>query len=321
MPKLMIDGVWRGDVAGEVCPEAETFRIGASAGAGPRRPAEPGRYHLFISYACPFAHRTMLVRALKALEHAIAVSVLHPRWNTTEGWIFADTEYSTRDLSGAGFTHLHQAYSASRPGYTGRVTVPVLWDTKTQRIASNDSRDIVALLDTTFDSDARPLAPPQDDASRTLGDQIANNIAFGVYRIGGARDQTAYDMAANALFGQLDVLSDRLRDGRAFLHGATPTIDDIILFPPLVRFDAIYNPLFRASRKGIAEYPELSQWLRRFWALPGVAATVRFDHILRHYHDGDWGVANRRDIVPDLPLALVQPAQGAHTGQTPLRYV
>ena len=130
---------------------------------------------------------------------------------------------------------------------------------------------------------------------------VAADVARGAYTVGAARDQAEYDAAIGRLFGRLEALDARLVDGRPFLHGTNPAASDVLLFTPLVRLDAVYNPLFRASLRRLVDYPALSAWARRFHALPGVAATVRFDHILRHYHDGDWGVAARRGIVPALP--------------------
>lgn len=305
--KLMIGGVWRGDVA-RPPPELEAqraihaglFRGRIAADEAP----EPGRYHLYASYACPFAHRAILARALLGLEAAVGMSVLHPRWNKPEGWVFGDTPLSTPDLAGNGFTHLHQAYAATAPRYTGKVTVPVLWDRARDRIASNESAEILRVLnDVAAVSGQGPdLYPePLRPAIAALDAEIAADLAAGAYAVGGARDQAGYDAAIARLFGFLDGLEARLSDGRRFLHSDAVTGSDVLAFTPLVRFDAVYNPLFRASLRRLVDYPCLAAFVRRVHDLPGVAATVRFDHILSHYHDGDWGVANRRGIVPVLP--------------------
>ena len=310
--KLMIDGVWRGDVA--PTPELEARRV-IHAGAFRDRvtpdgtsgyPPEVGRYHLFASYACPFAHRALLGRALKGLQRVVGLSVLHPIWNTPKGWAFADTPLSTRDRSGEGFTHLHQAYARSRPGYTGKVTVPVLWDAKEHRIVSNESLEILAMFNDAFDGvggdrsvDLEPAA--LRPAIEALNGTVAADLAGGVYEVGGARTQAGYDAAVARVFGVMDRLEARLADGRAFLHGARLTTSDVVAFTPLARFDAVYNPLFRASRRRLVDYPILSAWARRVHEVPGVAGTLRFDHILAHYHDGDWAVANRRGVVPAAP--------------------
>ena len=310
--KLMIRGAWRGDVAPTSEPEASgaiaagAFRDRVTADGASGFPAAAGRYHLIVSYACPFAHRALLAWTLKGLRDIVGLSVVHPVWNTAEGWVFCDTPLSTPDGSGEGFTRLHQAYARSRPDYTGRVTVPVLWDRVLRRIVSNESLEILAMFNDAFDAvgadasvDLRPAAlGPEIDALDRL---LAAGLASGVYAVAGARTQAAYDAAIDRVFGTLDRLEARLADGRPFLHGARPTTSDVIAFTPLARFDAVYNPLFRVSRRRLLDYPRLSAWARRFHALPGVAETLRFDHILAHYHDGDWAVANRRGIVPALP--------------------
>jgi glutathionyl-hydroquinone reductase len=307
--KLMIDGVWHADVvaaAGEASPiELGRFLGRVTADGSSGFAAEAGRYHLYASYACPFAHRVILGRVLKRLQHAVGLSILHPRWNTPEGWVFGHMPYSTADEGGAGFTHLHQAYAASRPHYTGKVTVPVLWDRRTRQIVSNESLDILMMFNEAFDGGGVPTpdlypTPLRREIDR-LNARIARDLAGRVYAIGGARDQAQYDDAIATLFAFLDALEMRLADGRRFLHGAALTISDILAFTPLVRFDAIYNPLFRASRKRLVDYPRLAAYVGRVYGLPGVGDTVRFDHILMHYHDGDWGVANRRGIVPAIP--------------------
>lgn len=308
--KLMIDGRWRGDVA-EPPPgfdaassiHAGLFRIGSGLGEPSGAPPEPGRCHLYVSYACPFAHRTVLARALLGLEELVGMSVLHPRWNTPDGWVFGDTPLSTPDGAGNGFTHLHQAYSASAPDYTGKVTVPVLWDRARGRIVSNESAEILRALNDAFAGHGRTdLYPePLRPAIAALDAEIADGLARGVYAVGGARDQAAYDAAIRRLFDGLDRLDARLADGRRFLHGDALTGSDVLAFTPLVRFDAVYNPLFRAGLRRVVDYRHLPAYLRRVHDLPGVAATLRFDHILAHYHDGDWAVASRRGIVPVLP--------------------
>jgi putative glutathione S-transferase len=306
----MVDGIWRGDVAAGDPLAARVARVASGAfrgrvAADQGRPAEPGRYHLYVSFACPFAHRAILARRLKGLEGVVGMSVLHPTWNTPEGWVFGATPRSTPDRAGNGFTRLHQAYAAARPGYTGKVSVPVLWDRVARTIVNNESAEIVRLLDDdgAFGGDpAVALRPPElRPAIDALDARVGRDLAAGVYAVGGAEDQAAYDAATAALFGLLDELDRRLADGRPFLHGDRLTTSDLFAFTPLVRFDAVYNPLFRASRKRLVDHPHLSRFVRRVHELPGVAATVRFDHILMHYHDGDWGVANRRGIVPAPP--------------------
>lgn len=310
--KLMIDGVWRGDV--EPTPEllaqrmihSGSFRDRVTADGSSGFAAERGRYHLYVSHACPFSHRVILVHALKKLGGIVGVSVVHPLWNTPDGWIFADTAVSTPDLAGHGFLRLHEAYRASRSDYTGKVIVPVLWDQKLRRIVNNESLEIAAMLNRAFDGvggnarvDLTPDALQPDIDALNL--QTARALATGVYAVAGAHDQAEYDRAVDELFEFLDERERELADGRRFLLGAEPTLVDVLAFAPLVRFDAVYNPLFRASRKRLVDYPRLTAFVKRFHDLPGVAETVRFDHILPHYYDGDWAVASRRGIVPERP--------------------
>ena len=303
--KLMIDGRWRGDVdepppdlAAERAIHAGRFRDALPAG-----PLEPGRLHLFVSYACPFAHRVILGRTLLGLEDWVGMSVLDPVWNTPHGWIFGGP-LGTPDGSGEGFTHLHQAYAATSACYTGKVTVPALWDRRERRILSNQSADILTLLNHAASGAGGPLdlEPPDlaEDVA-ALSATVRQDLAAGVYAVGGARDQAEYDRASDRVFGCLAALESRLADGRPWLHGDRLTVSDVLAFTPLARFDAIYNPLFRASRRRLVDHPRLAAFAARFADLPGVGATIRMDHILRHYHDGDWGVATRRGIVPDAP--------------------
>ncbi len=310
--KLMINGAWRGDI--DPPPELDVQRmihagrfhdrITADGSSGYR--AEPGRYHLYVSPACPFSHRVMIVRALKRLKNIVGLSVLHPLWNTPDGWIFADTDLSTADGAGNGFQCLHEAYRASSPDYTGKVTVPVLWDQRSRRIVNNESLEITQMLNEAFDEiggDRGVDLCPADLklAIDDLNGRIARALAVGVYSVAAARDQVEYDAAMDELFGVLDDLDRRLGDGRPFLLGKKPTLADVLAYPPLTRFDAVYNPLFRATRRRIMDYPRLPALMRRIHDLPGVAETLRYDHILAHYYDGDWAVATRRGIVPELP--------------------
>jgi putative glutathione S-transferase len=182
----------------------------------------------------------------------------------------------------------------------------VLWDQQTRRIISNESLEIAEMLNDAFDDaggdrqlDLYPAAMRGEiDA---LNGTITRDLAKGVYAVAAARDQGEYDEATHALFGFLDALEHQLSDGRSFLLGERVTLADVLAFTPLVRFDAVYHPLFRASRKRLVDYPRLSALMRHVYDLPGVAETVRFDHILMHYYDGDWAVATRRGIVPEPP--------------------
>lgn len=310
--KLMVDGVWCGDM--EPTPELKAqrmihaggFRDRVTADGSSGFRAEAGRYHLYVSYACPFSHRVIVVHALKRLGALIGLSVVHPLWDTPHGWALRDTALSTADRAGHGFTYLHEAYRASRSDYTGKVLVPVLWDRESRRIVNNESLEIAEMLNEAFDAIG---GDPQVDlypASRRadidiLISRITRALATGVYAVAAAHDQSAYDSAMRELFTFLDECEDQLADGRRFILGDRLTLSDVLLFTPLVRFDAVYNPLFRASRKRLVDYPRLAALIRRIHDLPAVADTVRFDHILTHYYDGDWAVATRRGIVPQPP--------------------
>ncbi|MGH8429867.1 MAG: glutathione S-transferase C-terminal domain-containing protein [Solimonas sp.] len=302
--KLMIDGAWCGDVPEVTAEVAEKVDAHTGDFRGSVTAPERGRYHLYVSYACPFAHRVIIGRALKKLEGIVGMSVLQPHWNSPDGWVFGETALSTLDLAGNGFTHLHQAFSISRPDYTGRITVPILWDRTARRIVNDQSYEILFMLNDAFDGigaaadiDLHPSSLRAEILA--LSEEIVRSVALGVYVIGGAQAQDTYDAAVATLFETLDSVERRLADGRAFLHGDAATITDVLLFTPMVRFDAVYNPLFRVARRRLVDLPHLFEWTRRFHRLPGVAETVRFDHILRHYYD-DWAPRNPR-LIPVLP--------------------
>ncbi len=312
--KLMIDGTWRGDV--DPTPELDAqrmvhagrFRHHITVDGSSGFLAEGRRYHLYVSPACPFSHRVIIVHALKRLENVVGLSILHPLWDTPDGWIFADTDLSTIDRAGNGFLRLHEAYRASSPHYTGKVTVPALWDQRSGRIVNNESLEIAQMLNDAFDkiggNRGIDLCPSHlKRAIDELNAQIAQNLAIGVYAVAGARDQREYDAEMDKLFAFLDDLDGKLYDGRPFLLGEKPTLADILAYTPLVRFDAVYNPLFRATRRRLTDYRRLPRLVRHVHDLPGVAETLRYDHILMHYYDGDWAVATRRGIVPDSPAA------------------
>jgi glutathionyl-hydroquinone reductase len=270
--KLMINGTWRGDV--DPAPEldaqrmihAGAFRDHVTADGASGFAAKAGRYHLYVSYACPFSHRVIMVRALKRLQDVVGLSVVHPLWDTPDGWVFGDTALSTHDGGGSGFIRLHEAYRASRSDYTGKILVPVLWDQQTRRIISNEALEIAEMLNDAFDEvggerqvDLYPAA--MQDEIDALNRRIIRDLAKGVYAVAAARDQGEYDGAMHGLFGFLDALEHRLSDGRSFLLGERVTLADVLAFTPLVRFDAVYNPLFRAGRKRLVDYPRLSAFM------------------------------------------------------------
>ncbi|MDE0694412.1 MAG: glutathione S-transferase family protein [Boseongicola sp.] len=279
--------------------------ITADGAAGPSGDggfkAASGRYHLYVSLACPWAHRTLIFRALKGLEDMIPVSVVH--WFMgDQGWTFTPEDRSTRDAAnGADF--LHEIYTTADPGYSGRVTVPALWDKESKTIVSNESSEIIRMFNSAFDDlGARPgdycpdSLTPEIDA---INDRIYSTVNNGVYKAGFASTQDAYEEAIVPLFETLDWLEDRL-DSRRYLMGAATTEADWRLFPTLVRFDAVYFGHFKCNLRRIADYPNLSGFVRDLYQHPGVAETVDFLHIKKHYY-GSHAAINPTRIVPMGP--------------------
>jgi glutathionyl-hydroquinone reductase len=263
--------------------------------------AEPGRYHLYVSLACPWAHRTLILRKLKGLEQLIDVSVVS--WLMLEnGWTFDKTLGSTGDtLDGLAF--LHQRYTADAADYSGRVTVPVLWDKQRQHIVNNESSEIIRMFNGAFDEltgndlDFYP-APLRSDID-ALNERIYPAVNNGVYRAGFATSQQAYEEAFEALFAELDHL-EQLLDTQRYLAGEYLTEADIRLFTTLIRFDAVYYGHFKCNLRRIADYPNLSNWLREIYQWPGIAETVDFTHIKNHYY-GSHKTINPTGIVPKGP--------------------
>lgn len=263
--------------------------------------AEPGRYHLYVSLACPWAHRTLIFRALKQLEDIISVSVVHP-YMGENGWTFRTDEAATGDTL-YGLEFLHQIYTMADPTYSGRVTVPVLWDKKEKTIVSNESSEIIRMLNSVFDEwgdaslDFYPEALRADiDAVNELVYPSINN---GVYRAGFATTQSAYEEAFNELFAALDTLEERLSQQR-YLTGERLTEADWRLFTTLVRFDPVYVGHFKCNLRRIADYPNLSNFVRELYQVPGVAGTVNLRHIKAHYY-GSHASINPTGIVPVGP--------------------
>ncbi|UTW07888.1 glutathione S-transferase family protein [Pseudomonas benzenivorans] len=264
--------------------------------------AEAGRYHLYVSLACPWAHRTLILRKLKGLEPLIGLSVVS--WLMGEdGWTFDQALGSTGDpLDDHRF--LHQRYTADEPHYSGRVTVPLLWDKQRQRIVSNESAEIIRMLNSAFDEltgDRQDFYPQalrgEIDA---LNERIYPAINNGVYRAGFATTQQAYDKAFAELFGELDRL-EALLDERRYLAGEYLTEADWRLFTTLIRFDAVYHGHFKCNLRRIEDYPNLSHWLRELYQWPGVAQTVDFKDIKSHYYASHTTI-NPSGIVPEGPL-------------------
>ncbi|MCU1720069.1 glutathione S-transferase family protein [Pseudomonas sp. 5P_5.1_Bac1] len=264
--------------------------------------AEAGRYHLYVSLACPWAHRTLILRKLKGLESLIDVSVVS--WLMGEqGWTFDQSQGSTGDkLDGLDF--LHQRYTRDDPNYTGRVTVPVLWDKQEQRIVNNESSQIIRIFNSDFDEltgNRLDLYPePLRAKIDALNERIYPAVNNGVYRAGFATSQAAYEEAFDALFAELDAL-EQLLDGQRYLAGEYLTEADVRLFTTVVRFDAVYHGHFKCNLRRIEDYPNLSNWLRELYQWPGVAETVDMEHIQRHYYMSHKTI-NPNGIVPKGPL-------------------
>ena len=265
--------------------------------------AEPGRYHLYVALICPWASRTLMARTLKGLEDVIPVSVVEP-FLGDQGWAFGSYPGAGPDpLNGAAY--VHQLYTAADATYTGRATVPVLWDRKRRTIVSNESADIVRMLNSAFEPWARPgvdLYPEPrraeiDAANAAIYDSLNN----GVYKAGFATTQGAYDEAVAGVFATLDRLEDGLADGRRFVLGEALTETDLRLFVTLVRFDPAYHGLFKCNIRRLADYPRLSAYVARVRALPGVEGTVSIDHIKAGYYSIK--ALNPSGIVPAGPGA------------------
>jgi glutathionyl-hydroquinone reductase len=307
----LVDGVWRdewydtGSTGGRFVRQDSSFRnwVTADGSAGPGGEdgfaAESGRYHLYVSLACPWAHRTLIFRRLKKLEDMISVSVVSPLM-LSEGWEFDDAHPDHVN----GKRRLYEVYLEADPGYTGRVTVPVLWDRKRGTIVSNESAEIIRMFNSAFDGVGADRSV--DFYPRHLRDEIdgINGRVYpavnnGVYRAGFATTQEAYEEAVTELFAVLDELDDRL-SRRRYLAGERITEADWRLFTTLVRFDAVYVGHFKCNIRRIADYPALSGYLRELYQVPGVAETVDFGHIKPHYYASHRTV-NPTGIVPVGP--------------------
>jgi putative glutathione S-transferase len=297
----MIDGAWMrqhlvATANGAFQRPPTTFH--GTIAPGTAFPPEAGRYHLYVSLACPWAHRTLIVRALKRLEGVISVSVVH--WFMGEdGWTFAPGEGVVPDPV-IGATHLHQLYAHAEPHFSGRVTVPVLWDLRSNRIVNNESSEIIRILNTAFDGIG---AAPGDYYPASLGPEIdaVNERVYatlnnGVYRAGFASSQEAYEAAVVPLFDTLAWLEERLQ-GQPFLCGERFTEADIRLFTTLIRFDPVYHYHFKCNLHRLTEYPALWDYARSLYQLLAIRKTVDFGHIKRHYFMSH-GHINPTRIVP-----------------------
>jgi putative glutathione S-transferase len=312
---LLIDGKWQdrwydtGQSQGRFVREDAQFRdvIGAADG---RYPAETDRYHLYVSLACPWAHRTLMVLSLKGLEEHISVSVVSPIM-LEEGWTFVTDEGSSGDTVN-GFDFMHQIYTAAQADYSGRVTVPVLWDKHNGTIVNNESAEIIRMLGSAFDpltGNALDLYP---EALRGEIDnwnaRIYPAINNGVYRAGFATTQSAYEEAYAEVFAELDHLEGHLAK-RRYLAGDRLSEADIRLFTTLIRFDAVYHGHFKCNRQRLEDYAALAGYLRDIFQLPGIADTVNFQHIKTHYY-ASHGMINPTRVVPLGPVIDYMSAHG-----------
>lgn len=286
---------------GEFVRQDDAFRDWVRCDGSTEFAPEPGRYHLYVSLACPWAHRTLIVRLLKGLERTVGVTVVDPV-RDERGWAFRDGPGHSRDPVN-GFSFLSEAYLASDPAYRGRWTVPVLWDTTRRRIVNNSEDDLCRMFNDEFASpdDDTPdlfpeeLAPAQEALSKLIYEKINN----GVYRAGFATDQQVYERAARDVFATLDQLEERLASDR-YLFGDGPVETDWRLFCTLVRFDAVYHGHFKCNLRRIVDYPNLHGYLCDLYQLPGIAGTVDFDHIKAHYYATHTEI-NPTGIVPIGP--------------------
>lgn len=310
----LIDGIWHSD---GVTPASKDGRFRRQDSRFRHRidpagafPPAAGRYCLYVSLACPWAHRTLILRALKRLTDAIEVIVVDPHMGAN-GWSFS----AARPDPLYGLQHLHQLYSKAEPRYTGRVTVPVLWDKQRATIVNNESSDIIRLLNSAFNAfgDPDPDFYPADlrEAIDALNERIYATVNNGVYRAGFAASQAAYEEAFDALFATLDALEQRLARQR-YLCGERLTEADWRLFTTLVRFDTVYHYHFKCNRQRLSDYPNLWGYTRELYQLPEVTATVNFEHIKIHYYTSHPQV-NPTRIIPRGPqLDFTAPPGRAH---------
>uniref|UniRef100_UPI0034E3EA24 glutathione S-transferase family protein n=1 Tax=Yoonia sp. R2331 TaxID=3237238 RepID=UPI0034E3EA24 len=310
----LVDGVWH-DVWYDTKSTGGAFKrtqakfrnwITADGSAGPSGEggfaAASGRYHLYVSYACPWAHRTLVFRQLKGLTDHISISVVHPDM-LTDGWTFEtdDKGATGDDLYGLPFAR--DIYLKAQPDMSGRVTVPILWDKERETIVSNESSEIIRMFNSAFDgiTGNKDDYWPTDlrDAIAPVNDRIYDTLNNGVYKSGFATTQSAYDAAVGPLFDTFDWLEARLADNR-YLMGDILTEADWRLWTTLIRFDPVYHLHFKCNLKTLREYPNLWGYTRELYQMPGIAATVNMDHIVRHYHFSHESI-NPHRIVPINP--------------------
>jgi putative glutathione S-transferase len=318
----LVDGRWTNEwydtksTGGRFVRRESAFRDRVRADGSTRFSPEPGRYHLYVSLACPWAHRTLIFRKLKKLEGAIPLSVVHPHM-AENGWSFGNPDATGGGIGDAvnGVRHLHEVYTKADPYYTGRVTVPVLWDRKEGTIVNNESSEIIRMFNSEFDGFGDASVDFYPEAHRAEIDAVNAfvypNVNNGVYRCGFATTQEAYEEAFRDLFAALDELDSRLRRQR-YLVGDRLTEADWRLFTTLVRFDAVYVGHFKCNLRRISDYPALSGYLRELYQVPGVAETTDFEHIKRHYYGSHTSI-NPSGVVPLGPELDLGSAHGRET--------
>jgi putative glutathione S-transferase len=301
---LLVDGQWRDEwydtkqTGGRFVRKASALRNRVTADGSTRFAPEAGRYHLYVSYACPWAHRALIFRKLKGLEDAISLSVVDPLM-LENGWEFGDSPGCSRDpLHGAKY--LHELYTRADAAYTGRVTVPVLWDRREDTIVNNESAEIIRMFNSEFDAIGDASVDFYPEALRAeidaVNEYVYPRINDGVYRCGFATTQEAYAEAFHSLFEALDELDARLGRQR-YLAGDRITEADWRAFTTLVRFDPVYVGHFKCNRQRIADYENLSGYLRELYQVPGIAETVNLTHIKRHYYESHRTI-NPTGVVP-----------------------
>ena len=311
---LLVDGQWQDKwydteaSGGRFVREDAGFRnwVTADGSAGPTGvggfKAEANRYHLYVSLACPWAHRTTIYRKLKGLEDMISLSVVHP-FMGDKGWTFAEGAGVIADPI-VNASYLYEVYVAAKPDYTGRVTVPILWDKKTNTIVSNESSEIIRMLNSAFDeagaTDVNFLPKALLAEIDTINEFVYSAVNNGVYKAGFATTEAAYKEAVVMLFDALDTLEVRLADQR-YLLGDTITEADWRLFTTLVRFDAVYVGHFKCNIRRIVDYPNLWGYLRDLYQVPGIAETVSIEHIKAHYYTSHANI-NPTRIIPVGPV-------------------
>ena len=312
---LLVEGVWKDQwydtesTDGKFERQDAGFRnwVTADGTAGPSGSAgfkaDSGRYHLYVSYACPWAHRTLIFRKLKGLDAHISISAVHPDM-LQDGWTFDTDTYGATGDTLYGLPFARDIYIRAKPDYTGRVTVPVLWDKERETIVSNESSEIIRMLNSAFDAITGNTADywPEDlrGAIAPINERIYDTFNNGVYKAGFATTQEAYDEAVGPLFDTLDWLENRLSTHR-YMMGDRLTEADWRLFTTLVRFDQVYHLHFKCNRRRIIDYPNLWAYTRELFQMPGIADTVNFKHIVRHYHYSHDSI-NPHRIIPINPV-------------------